>query len=71
MVRISALTASTAVSTAVLIASEIPASTLPVREELVGVDEIVPTEDNEDILKFISEIPLSAQKKIIDTGDFE
>ena len=54
-----------------LIASEIPASTTPVREELIGVDEVVPTEDNEDILKFISDIPLSAQKKIIDTGDFE
>ena len=54
-----------------LIASEIPASTTPVREELIGVDEVVPTEDNEDILKFIQDIPLSAQKKIIDTGDFE
>ncbi len=54
-----------------LIASEIPASTTPVREELIGVDDVVPTEDNEDILKFIQDIPLSAQKKIIDTGDFE
>ena len=54
-----------------LIASEIPASTTPVREELIGVDDVMPTEDNEDILKFIQDIPLSAQKKIIDTGDFE
>ena len=54
-----------------MIASEIPASTTPVREELIGVDDVVPTEDNEDILKFIQDIPLSAQKKIIDTGDFE
>ena len=54
-----------------LIASEIPASTTPVREELIGVDDVVPTEDNEDILKFIQDIPLSAQKKIIDTGGFE
>ena len=55
----------------ILIASEIPASTTPVREELVGVEDVVPTEDNEDILRFIQDIPLSAQKKIIDTGGFE
>jgi hypothetical protein len=54
-----------------LIASEIPASTTPVREELIGVDEVVPTEENQSILNFIQDIPLSAQKKIIDTGDFE
>jgi hypothetical protein len=60
----------------ILITSEIQATTTPVREELVGVDDIAITEDNENILDFIKKIPPSARNKIlqsteIDTGGFE
>ena len=59
-----------------LIASEIQATTTPVREELAGVDDIVPTGENKNILDFIQQIPQSARNKIlqsqeIDTGGFE